>query len=331
MKAFFAEIAVLALAGATLMTQQGDKKIAYNKLTHEEERVIVYKGTEPPFTGKYLNNKEAGAYVCKRCGAPLYQSSDKFGSLCGWPSFDDEIKGAVKRIPDADGIRTEIICANCGAHLGHIFLGEGLTPKNTRHCVNSISLVFTPAAKVNAEKKDPNTNPNDPNRTKSGEKSQIKKAYFAGGCFWGVDYWFRKEKGVIAVHSGFMGGWTKNPTYEQVCTGKTGHAETVEVVYDPNKVSYETLAKLFFEIHDPTQRNRQGPDIGSQYRSVVFYTNDQQKEIANKLIGELRKKGFDVATTVEKAGPFWKAEEYHQNYYGQNGKQPYCHIFTKRF
>jgi peptide methionine sulfoxide reductase msrA/msrB len=331
MKAFFAAIAVLALAGVALMTQQENKKIVYNKLTPEEEQVIVYKGTEPPFTGKYLNNKETGTYVCKRCGAPLYRSSDKFESNCGWPSFDDEIKGAVLRIPDADGSRTEIVCANCGAHLGHVFLGEGLTPKNTRHCVNSISLVFVPAAKVQSDNKEPNTNPNDPNQITRGEQSRTKKAYFAGGCFWGVDYWFRKEKGVIAVNSGFMGGWTKNPTYEQVCTGKTGHAETVEVVYDPNKVSYETLAKLFFEIHDPTQRNRQGPDIGNQYRSAIFYADGQQKEIANKLIEQLRKKGFDVTTTVEKAGPFWKAEDYHQNYYGKTGKQPYCHIMTKRF
>jgi peptide methionine sulfoxide reductase msrA/msrB len=334
MKAFFAAIAVLAFAGASLMTQQNDKKTVYNKLTPQEERVIIYKEKELPFTGKYLNNKEAGTYVCKRCDAPLYRSSDKFTSPqanCGWPAFDDEIKGAVKRIPDADGIRTEIVCANCGAPLGHVFLGESLTPKNTRHCVNSISIVFIPAAKGQSDKKKPNTNTNDPNRTKNGEKTQIQKAYFAGSCFWGVDYWLRKEKGVTAVNSGFMGGWTKNPTYEQVCTGKTGHAETVEVVYDPNKVSYEALAKLFFEIHDPTQRNRQGPDIGSQYRSVVFYTDDPQKEIADKLITELRKKGLDVATTVEQAGPFWKADEHHQNYYGKNGKQPYCHIFTKRF
>ncbi len=315
MKAFYAGIAVLALAGVALMMQQENKKTIYNKLTPDEERVIVHKGTEPPFTGKYLNNKEAGTYVCKRCGAQLYRSSDKFDSHCGWPSFDDEIKGAVLRIPDADGIRTEIVCANCGAHLGHVFLGEGLTPKNTRHCVNSISLVFVPAAKAQADKKEP----------------QIKKAYFAGGCFWGVDYWFRKEKGVITVNSGFMGGWTKKPTYEQVCTGKTGHAETVEVEYDPNKVSYETLAKLFFEIHDPTQRKRQGPDIGSQYRSAVFYVDDEQKETAKRLIEQLRKKGFDVATTVEKAGPFWKAEDYHQDHYGKNGRQPYCHIPTKRF
>jgi peptide methionine sulfoxide reductase msrA/msrB len=306
------------------------KKMPYRKLTPEEKRVIIDKGTEAPYSGKYLNNTRRGTYTCKRCGAPLYRSTDKFDSHCGWPSFDDEIPGAVKRVPDPDGQRTEIICANCGAHLGHVFTGEGLTKKNIRHCVNSISLVFVP------DPNDPNT-PGDPNQPdtsnapKEPNEPTIEKAYFAGGCFWGVEYWFQKNPGVISVTSGYMGGDVNNPSYGQVCTGRTGHAETVEVVFDPNKTTYEDLAKLFFDIHDPTQLNRQGPDIGLQYRSAIFYTDAQQKQIAEKLIEFLKEKGLKVVTSVEPAKKFWPAEKYHQDYYFKKGGTPYCHIKVNRF
>ncbi|MBN1349699.1 bifunctional methionine sulfoxide reductase B/A protein [candidate division KSB1 bacterium] len=281
----------------------------WNKLTPEEERVIVHKATERPFSGKYVAHKETGTYICKRCNAPLYHSSDKFDSHCGWPSFDDEIPGAVKRLPDADGLRTEIVCANCGAHLGHVFLGEGFTSKNVRHCVNSISMKFIPAE----------------------QKTESDTAYFAGGCFWGVEYYFQKEKGVISTQVGYMGGHRKNPTYEQVCSGTTGHAETMQVVFDPSKTDFETLARLFFEIHDPTQVDRQGPDIGSQYRSVIFYADDNQKQISEKLIGLLKEKGLKVATELSAATAFWRAEDYHQKYYQHTGKKPYCHGYQKRF
>ncbi|MBL7136686.1 MAG: bifunctional methionine sulfoxide reductase B/A protein [Candidatus Marinimicrobia bacterium] len=285
-----------------IMVQNSKKE-----LTANEKRIIIDKGTEVPFSGKYYNFNEKGVYVCKQCGSFLYKSSDKFSSNCGWPSFDDEIEGAVKRIPDADGVRTEIICAKCNGHLGHVFLNEGLTQKKTRHCVNSISLDFIPA------------------------KENREIAIFAGGCFWGVEYLMKKQKGVISVESGYIGGSIKKPTYEIVSSKTSGHAEAVQVIFDPSLTSYEILAKFFFEIHDPTQLNRQGPDIGEQYRSEIFYTNPQQKNIANNLIKILKNKGYNVTTKVIQATKFYKAEDYHQDYYECKGTLPYCHKHTKRF
>ena len=271
-------------------------KNSYNPLSTEEENVIVHKGTEAPFSGKYNNFFEKGAYHCKRCNVQLYRSDDKFVSSCGWPSFDDEIKGAIKRQPDADGRRTEMLCANCGAHLGHIFEGEGLTEKSIRHCVNSVSLIFVP----------------------DKQRPQIAKAYFAGGCFWGVEHLFGHKDGVISAISGYIGGSMANPSYEDVTYRNTGHLEVVEVTYDSTTVNYEDLVKFFFEIHDPTQVNGQGPDIGEQYLSAIFYKNDDEQKIVHKLIDILKTKGYKIITKVLPAGTFWRAEEYHQDYYDKN-------------
>ncbi len=279
------------------------------ELTNEEKRVILNKGTEFPFSGKYYNFHERGTYVCKQCGAPLYFSEAKFDSGCGWPSFDEEISGAVRRLPDVDGRRTEIVCAKCGGHLGHVFTGEGFTPKDTRHCVNSISMDFVPEDK----------------------QEETEVAIFAGGCFWGVEHLMQQQPGILSIEVGYIGGSTENPTYREVCSHTTGHAEAVRIVFDPKKVSYTTLAKLFFEIHDPTQSDGQGPDLGDQYRSEIFYTTSRQKEIAEELIGQLQGKGCQVVTRVTPATVFWKAEEYHQNYYNKTGKAPYCHRYIPRF
>ncbi len=303
---------ILALTGCTQNQPQNkpstQKNMNFKPLTPDEERVIVHKGTEAPYTGKYEKFNENGTYVCKRCGTPLYRSTDKFDAHCGWPAFDDEIPGAVKRIPDADGMRTEIECAKCGAHLGHVFLGEELTDKDTRHCVNSISLDFIPARQATTD-----------------------TAIFAGGCFWGVEYYMQKINGVISTEVGYTGGKKDRPTYKEVCAGNTGHYEAIEVVFDPGKTTYETVARMFFETHDPTQWNHQGPDYGEQYRSAVFYRNEEQKATAEKLIALLKEKGFKIVTELIPAKTFWKAEDYHQDYYEHKGSTPYCHGYLKRF
>ncbi len=309
-------LVLFSLVTITGCAQSQDKKTSgtspyFRPLTAEEERVIVHKGTERPFTGKYDKFYEEGTYVCKRCGAELYHSTDKFDSGCGWPSFDDEIEGAVKRTPDLDGMRTEITCNNCGAHLGHVFLNEGFTAKDTRHCVNSISLEFIPAG--------------------TSQMATSDTAYFAGGCFWGVEYYLEQEPGVKSVESGYMGGNKRSPSYQDVSYRKTGHAEVVRVIFNPAKTNYEALARLFFEIHDPTQVNRQGPDVGKQYRSEVFYRTEEQKAIAEKLIHILQLKGYEVATRVTPAATFWIAEDYHQDYYANKGGTPYCHKRVDRF
>lgn len=162
-------------------------------------------------------------------------------------------------------------------------------------------------------------------------KEKQESAIFAGGCFWGVEHLLQQRKGVISVTNGYTGGTTENPSYAEVCEGNTGHVEAVEVIYDANQVDYETLAKLFFEIHDPTQTDRQGPDIGEQYRSEIFYKNEKQKEVAEKLIKTLKAKGYKVVTKAAEAKKFWSAEAYHQDYYLRKGSQPYCHWYVKRF
>jgi len=294
---------------ASFPTGIEESEMAYNELTPEEKRVIIDKGTEMPFSGEYYGHHEDGTYLCKRCGAPLFASDAKFDSGTGWPSFDDAVPGAVTQAPDADGMRAEIVCSQCGSHLGHVFYGEGFTDQNTRHCVNSISLEFLP----------------------DEDTETTQTAVFAGGCFWGVEYHFSNAKGVLSTRVGYTGGHTENPTYKEVCGGDTGHAEAIEVTFDPAQTSFEEVARLFFEIHDPTQVDRQGPDIGGQYRSAIFYADEEQKATTESLIEILESKGYQVATQLEPAGEFWEAEDYHQDYYERKGSEPYCHIFTKRF
>ena len=293
---------VILVAGSQV---DGDD-MEYRNLTPEEEYVIVHGGTESPFTGEYVDTFEDGLYTCRRCGSPLFMSETKFSAHCGWPSFDLAMEGAVEARLDQDGARTEILCASCGGHLGHLFTGEGYTETDTRHCVNSISMDFISA-------------------------DRIGTIFFAGGCFWGVENTFEKTPGVLEARSGYMGGTTDNPSYSEVCSGATGHTETVKVVYDTSAVSFRELAMIFFEIHDPTQLNRQGVDTGTQYRSAVFYTTDEQLAVLEDLVSTLQNRGYEVVTEVTPAGDFWSAEDYHQNYFDKNGIGTSCHVRVHRF
>lgn len=273
------------------------------------QQVVCEKGTERPFSGEYDDFEEQGTYLCRQCGYALFRSSTKFHSGCGWPSFDEEIAGHVKHEPDSDGRRVEILCQRCNAHLGHVFTGEGMTAKNTRHCVNSLSLDFVANMTVN----------------------DTEEAIFAAGCFWGVEHYFKQLKGILKTEVGYSGGHLKNPDYRAICDGDTGHYEVIRVVYDPTIISYEDITKYFFEIHDPTQSNGQGPDLGEQYLSVIFYYDEQQKKIALALIEQLKALNYAVATQVLPVATFWRAEDYHQDYYQKTGKQPYCHRYEKKF
>ena len=282
-------------------------------LTRLETQVIREKGTEVPFTGKYHDFFREGTYHCRQCGAPLFRSQDKFRAQCGWPAFDDSIPGAVRSVPDGDGVRTEIVCAVCGAHLGHVFTGEHLTGKNLRNCVNSMSLTFVP----------------DPDARQDIEQG-VQTAVLASGCFWGTEYWLSALEGVVSTEVGYAGGWLKDPAYRQVRTGETGHVECVRVRFDPAKVSYEQVLRQYFNTFDFEQTDGQGPDIGMQYRSVIFYLDADQKRIAQGCLDALVRKGYRPAVQLRPLDIFYpETDEYHRHYYQREGTLPYCHVYRE--
>jgi peptide methionine sulfoxide reductase msrA/msrB len=290
------------------------KKLAA-KLDPEAYRITQRAGTERPFCGTLLDNKKEGVYVCVVCGLPLFSSQHKFTSGTGWPSFYQEYDPqhvARKQDISYGMIRTEINCARCDAHLGHVF-EDGPKPTGERHCLNSASLKFyEKGAEMPAESR----------------PLETETAYFAGGCFWGIEHYLQKGPGVIDAVSGYMQGGVESPTYKQVCGGDTGHAETVKVVFDPKRISYRRLLEAFFAMHDPTQLNRQGPDVGSQYRSGIWTVSKEQQREAEAFVKELQAKpsvvGRKIVTQIEPAKLFYAAEDYHQDYIVKTGRA--CHV-----
>lgn len=293
------------------------------ELSPEQYYILREKGTERPYTSKFTLAKDKGMYVCAGCGSALFSSTAKFDSHCGWPSFDKEV-AAGKIITKDDythGMhRTEIMCARCGGHLGHVF-DDGPTDTGLRYCVNGVSLEFVPENDM----KNPAPNAN--------AESNIDTITLGAGCFWCVETVYRMLDGVISAESGYSGGTVKNPSYKEVCNGTTGHAEVVQVTFDKTKTSLEEVLKVFFTVHDPTTLNRQGADVGTQYRSAIFYRNEEQKKIAQDIISALTKEHvYDnlIVTEVTPFDKFYKAEDYHQDYYNNNkDSNPYCSMVIR--
>lgn len=283
------------------------------------EYVTQSCGTEPAFNNAYWNNHAAGIYVDVNTGEALFTSLDKFDSGTGWPSFTKPIGNAsiIEKNDNTLGMNRTEVRTNA-SHLGHVF-DDGPNGAS-RYCINSAALRFIPYSELDS-------------KGYSAYKAlfNYETATFAGGCFWGVQYLLENVSGVISTRAGYTGGTVANPTYEQVSSGKTGHAESVEIIYDPKTISYSQLLDYFWRLHNPTELNMQGPDVGTQYRSAIFYHNEEQHKLALESRTAFdAKKIFSTpaVTQIVPAGPFYPAEDYHQNYVDKHPRYV-CHALRK--
>jgi len=342
----FATVTAMAAPTTQVMTNfnKPPETELKKKLDPLQYAVTQQCGTEPPFRNAYWDNKKPGIYVDVVSGEPLFSSLDKFDSGSGWPSFTRPLPG-IKIVEKEDlshGMkRVEVRSEKADSHLGHVF-PDGPAPTGLRYCINSAALRFIPLERMEAEgygewlepfikaglykKGQTNASAKEESSTKAGRR---ELATLAGGCFWGMEEILRKIPGVLDTTVGYTGGKTPNPTYKDVCTGKTGHAEAVQIVFDPEKLSYEQLLGYFFRMHDPTTLNRQHNDVGTQYRSAIFYHNEEQRQIAEKVKAQVDKSGKwkkPIVTEITAASEFYPAEEYHQDYLQKNPGGYNCHF-----